>query len=372
MKHAINALMMATLLAICGCGHSVLVESKITGLGAILPIGDGHTLGFVLGSMDATTATVRGGTTVETTSVSGGGIFSGEAGINHITKMQAHAQLNEGNLRDVMMSENVPDAAKIILASNLIAAAKAPELPPTVIQAQTASIHSGSDAVVSNNVPLINHSAGIDNLVNQVANVTTNVTGQIVNTIPATVSEVTDVVTDITNHTVDSVQEGSTSIFTSIGKWLRDIKWTTFFKVILGLLAALMTYFFFKGKKEVSIPVLKETRPDRIVPPMTKTNPTDQDDTPTPPPEEAPVEPAILEPQEEKKDEETPQPEEEKKEETPKVPWYKKVVEFFIWCYGMIMRIPPEQRKKLYDLGRRILIDLKKKRDAKKAAEKHD
>ena len=31
-----------------------------------------------------------------------------------------------------------------------------------------------------------------------------------------------------------------------------------------------------------------------------------------------------------------------------------------------------DQRKKLYDLGRRILIDLKKKRDAKKAAEKHD
>lgn len=370
MKHAINVLSIAALLAICGCGHSVLVESKLTGLGAILPIGDGHTLGIVLGSMEATTATVRGGTTVETTSVAGGGLFAGEAGVNHITKMQAHAQLNEGNLRDVMMSENVPDAAKIILASNLVAAAKAPELPPTVIQAQTASIHSGSDAVVSNNVPLINHAAGIDNLVNQVANVTTNVTGQIVNVIPTTVSEVTGVVTDITNHTVDSVQEGSTSIFDSVARWFRDIKWASFFKVILGLLAALMTYFFFKGKKEVSIPVLKETNPNKIVPPLGGSNQPEPSDPGTPPSDDTPVEPVILEPQEEKKEEEPPKQEEEKKEETPKVPWYKKVVEFFIWVYGMIMRIPPEQRKKLYDLGRRIIVDLKKKRDAKKAEEK--
>ena len=370
MKHAINVLLVASVLAICGCGHSVLVESKITGLGAILPIGDGHTLGFVLGSMDATTATVRGGTTVETTSVSGGGIFSGEAGINHITKMQAHAQLNEGNLRDVMMSENVPDAAKIILASNLVAAAKAPELPPTVIQAQTASIHSGSDAVVSNNVPLINHAAGIDNLVNQVANVTTNVTGQVISVIPTTVGEVTGVVTDITNHTVDSVQEGSTSIFDSVAHWFRDIKWASFFKVILGLLAALMTYFFFKGKKEVSIPVLKETNPNKIVPPLGGSNQSEPSDQETPPSDDTPGEPVILEPQKEKKEEEPPKPEDEKKEETPKVPWYKKVVEFFIWIYGMIMRIPPEQRKKLYDLGRRIIVDLKKKRDAKKAEEK--
>ena len=362
MKHAINAFLMATLLAICGCGHSVLVESKITGLGAILPIGDGHTLGFVLGSMDATTATVRGGTTVETTSVSGGGIFSGEAGINHITKMQAHAQLNEGNLRDVMMSENVPDAAKIILASNLVAAAKAPELPPTVIQAQTASIHSGSDAVVSNNVPLINHAAGIDNLVNQVANVTTNVTGQVISVIPTTVGEVTGVVTDITNHTVDSVQEGSTSIFDSVAHWFRDIKWASFFKVILGLLAALMTYFFFKGKKEVSIPVLKETNPNKIVPPLGGSNQSEPSDQETPPSDDAPVEPVILEPQEEKKEEEPPKQEEEKKEETPKVPWYKKVVEFFIYIYGLIMRIPAPQRRKIIEYIRRVVTDIKAKK----------
>ena len=370
MKHAINVLMMATLLAVCGCGHSVLVQSKMTGLGAIFPVADGQTVGFILGSMESTTATVRGGTTVETTSVAGGGLFSGEAGINHVTKMQTNAQFNEGNIRDVLMSENVPEAAKIIIASNLVHSVKAPDIQPTVIQAQTASIHSGSDAVVSNNVPMINHTSGVDNLVNQIASMTTSVASNVTGMVTDTTGHVTGVVTDITNNTVDSIQESSTGIFDSVAHWFRDIKWASFFKVILGLLAALMTYFFFKGKKEVSIPVLKETNPNKIVPPLGGSNQSEPSDQETPPSDDAPVEPVILEPQEEKKEEEPPKQEEEKKEETPKVPWYKKVVEFFIYIYGLIMRIPPEKRKLIYQYVRKMLVDLKNKRDAKKAEEK--
>ena len=353
MKHVINVLMMATLLAVCGCGHSVLVQSKMTGLGAIFPVADGQTVGFILGSMESTTATVRGGTTVETTSVAGGGLFSGE---------QTNAQFNEGNIRDVLMSENVPEAAKIIIASNLVHSVKAPDIQPTVIQAQTASIHSGSDAVVSNNVPMINHTSGVDNLVNQIASMTTSVASNVTGMVTDTTGHVTGVVTDITNNTVDSIQESSTGIFDSVAHWFRDIKWASFFKVILGLLAALMTYFFFKGKKEVSIPVLKETNPNKIVPPLGGSNQSEPSDQETPPSDDAPVEPVILEPQEEKKEEEPPKQEEEKKEETPKVPWYKKVVEFFIYIYGLIMRIPAPQRRKIIEYIRRVVTDIKAKK----------
>ena len=366
MRHTILFLKIGFLAVVCGCGHSVLVQSKMTGLGAIFPVADGQTVGFILGSMESTTATVRGGTTVETTSVAGGGLFSGEAGVNHVTKMQTNAQFNEGNIRDVLMSENVPETAKIIIASNLVHSVKAPDIQPTVIQAQTASIHSGSDAVVSNNVPMINHTSGVDNLVNQVASMTTSVASNVTGMVTDTTGNVTGVVTEITNNTVDNIQEGSTGVFASITKWIRDIKWATIFKVILGLIASLLVYCFFKGKKEISMPVLKETNPDRIMPkqPLGKEAPAPEnhDDT-------APVEPAILEPEEKKKEEEPQQPEEPKQEE-PKVPWYKRVFEFFIWIYGLIMRIPPEQRKKLYGYIRQMLVDLKKKRDAKKAEEK--
>lgn len=325
-KHARMYLYLLVLLVVCGCGHSVLIESKLTGLGVILPVGEGQTIGVVLGSMESTTATVRGGTTVETTSVAGGGIFSGEAGVNHITKMKTNAQLNEGNLRDILMSPDCPEAVKVELAKNLSNAAAAPETPPTVVQAQTAAIHSGSEAVTSSNaVPIINRITGVDNLVNQVTDAATTVTGQITGT-----------VTDITNNTVDSVQEGTTGMFDSITKWFRNLKWTWIFKAIALALMGLIAYMFFKNDKDIKSPVLRNADPSKM-------NPTNGD-TPIDPSNSEPAgEPEIIIPPQEEKQEE-----EKKTDGSKKKKWYTYIFSILTSIIQFVIRMPKEKREKLF------------------------
>ena len=75
MKHGRLLMILCILSFINGCGHSVLVESDITGFAVRVPVAEGGHFGIILGSSKITTATVRGGTTLETTSSAGGGIF---------------------------------------------------------------------------------------------------------------------------------------------------------------------------------------------------------------------------------------------------------------------------------------------------------
>lgn len=335
-KHVWLCLLLLLLGLVCGCGHGILIESKLTGLGVIVPIGDGQTVGVVIGSMESTTATVRGGTTVETTSVAGGGIFSGEGGVNHVTKMKTNAQLNEGNMRDVLVSPDCPESVKVELAKNLHASVTAPETPPTVVQAQTAAIHSGTEAVTSSNcVPIINRIAGIDNLINQTVEGVTAVTEQ-----------VTDSVTGITNNTINTVQEGTTSMFDSITKWLKNIKWAAVFQAIILGLIGLFAYYFFKGNKSIKSPVLRNADPNKI-------NPTNGD-TPIDPEKSEPVgEPEIVAP-----------PEEEKKEETKptKKKWYQYIFGILTGIVQFILRMPKDKRKQYWEKIKKFLSKKKNKK----------
>ena len=374
MKHGMFIPALCILSLISGCGHSVLVESEVTGFAIKVPIGEGGSLGVTLGSSKLTTATVRGGTTLETTSSAGGGIFSGDGGLNRITTFKTNAQLNEGNLRDVLLSDKVPDEAKVILASNLCIAAKAPKVAQTVLQTPTTTIHTG-EATASNSVASLNRISGLDKVVDTVpavvgvipetvkpvvdgaVTVTTNVVDEVI----GTVTEITGQVTDSANNLVDDAS-----------KVVKDIKWITIFKALgVAALAILATWFmYFKvfaksgGCSPRPAPVFQPVDPDQIVDPP--------EDPPTPPvddpPSSPPPEPEVQQEQPvKKKEEETVG---ENQSEQPKDPWYKKVITFFSVCYALFLRIPPETRAKLLNTIKTFVTEwIKKKREEKKCKE---
>ncbi len=373
MKHGMFIPALCILSLISGCGHSVLVESEVTGFAIKVPIGEGGSLGVTLGSSKLTTATVRGGTTLETTSSAGGGIFSGDGGLNRITTFKTNAQLNEGNLRDVLLSDKVPDEAKVILASNLCIAAKAPKVAQTVLQTPTTTIHTG-EATASNSVASLNRISGLDKVVDTVpavvgvipetvkpvvdgaVTVTTNVVDEVI----GTVTEITGQVTDSANNLVDDAS-----------KVVKDIKWITIFKGValaaLAILALWFMYFKMFAKSATSArpaPVFRPVDPDQIV-----DTPPEDPPTPTDTPEEPPTEPPAEAPKPiKKKEEETV--EGNQSEQQPKVPWYKKVITFFSVCYALFLRIPPETRAKILNSIKTFVTEwIQKKREEKKNKE---
>ena len=383
-KHGKLLSIFCVLALISGCGHSVLVESEVTGFAIKVPIGEGGSLGVTLGSAKLTTATIRGGTTLETTSCAGGGIFSGDGGLNRITTFKTNAQLNEGNLRDVMLSENVPDEAKVVLASNLCIAAKAPKVAQTVLQTPTTTIHTG-EATVSNNVPAVNHVSGVDKIVETLPAVVTPV----VNVIPNTVQPVTDTVSNVSTGIVNSVIDGVTTITDQVNhsvtdivddtaNAVKDIKWMTLIKWLgLIIFAAIAGYFGWTklGSRKprnsrpahVMVPVDPDALPPEVEKEVVSAAKEVQDELPLDYPE-SPVEPPEepIEPPPKKEDETAPT---EEKEEEPKTPWYKKVITFFSICYSLFMKIPADKRKRLYEMIKQFVTEWIKKKKAEKQSQ---
>ena len=378
-KHGKVCLLLCVLTLLCGCGHSVLVESEVTGFAVRVPILEAGNLGVTLGSAKLTTATIRGGTTLETTSSSGGGIFSGDGGVNRITTFKTNAQLNEGNLKEVMLSTNVPDAAKIMLASNLCSAAKAPKVAQTVLQTPTTTIHTG-EATISNSVEALNRVSGLDKVVETIP----EVVKPVVNVIPETVHPVTDTVTNITTGLVDSVIGGVTEITgqvnetvtetsNDLSKIFKDLKWATLFKWIGLIIAAALSGWlvYIKVSKKGGC---SSVRPAPVFQPV---DPDNIEDTPVEP--ESPVESQDELPLEFPKPakENTPSPKPKKEEEPtkkdeqpsePKTPWYKKVITFFSVLWALFMRIPPEQRKRGFEFVKTLVKDWIAKKRAEKQA----
>ena len=327
MKKHIGIILTALSMSILsGCGHGVLISNKLTGIALTFPVGDGQQIGVVIGSTESTTATVRGGTTVESTSVSGTGILSGTGGANHITTMRTNAQLNEGYLSDVLTSENCPESVKLILASNLVNASKAPETNPAVVQTGQSSFHSGDTAVTSNAVPTINNPPTvIESVVGGVTAVVHDTTSSIVDI----TGNATGLVTNITTNVVSTTANSASGFLDSVTKWIRDIKWSN---MILMVLLAAVGYFGYKYSKtarehERPVPTLEETNPDCLSPkPEVPDTPEEPQPEPVAPPEESKEE------------------EKEKKDDKP-YPWYKKIWLVLTFLWGLIMRIPPEKRE---------------------------
>lgn len=238
MKHGYLFLLLVLLLTMCGCGHSVLLETEVTGIGFYVPVGEGATLGMVIGNAKSTTATVRGGTTLETTTSASGGIFAGEGGVNKITTFKTNQQLNEGNFKEVMLSPEVPTEAKIILASNMVTAAKSPKVAQTVLQTKTTSIHTGEATATNGVIPIVQTPTGLD---------------KVMDTIPQVVVPVIHDTTDIVNNTVNKAEDAisgtsatASKTFLDFFRPLKGIRWGLFSLIVIGgILVTIILIFLF-------------------------------------------------------------------------------------------------------------------------------
>ena len=345
MKHGKFYLTLLSIGILSGCGHGVLITNKLTGLSVTVPVYDGQRLGVTIGSLESTTATVRGGTTVETKSVSGGGLLSGAGGINHLTTMKTNTQLNEGYLTEVLTSPECPESVKTILASNLATAAQAPQSQPEVIQTAQSTVHSGESAVTSNNVQQITTPTGVDKIIDGVVSITSNTTSSVTEI----VGDITGGVTSLTTNLVDTVSTSSTSLLDRFGKWWHDLKWSNFWMTILVTVTGFLAYRFLSGSdsaKERPMPQMKDINPDTLTP-----------NAPQPPPDD-PGPPPQPEPKKEE-EEEDPNSTGFRKKLKEKEPWWKRLwlVVCFIW--GWISRIPPEKRKELLNRIRGFIIKKK-------------
>ena len=267
MKIGNLVLLLLFMLLFCGCGHTMLIESEITGLSVSVPIGESSPVNITLGMSKTVTAAVRGGTTVETTSVAGGGIFSGDAGIGKKTTLKTNAQLNEGNLVKVMTSSGCPNEAKNMLASNMCAAAQAPIAEPMVIQTQTATVNTGVESVTSNAVSRINRVSGIDKIIDTVPSITTPI--------------IDGAVTAVTT-TVQAAEDTTIGLFDKFADMCRSIKWTVFFKALCAIASVVGLWLWLNrgSKKTKPLPVLEEVDPalnGAPVVPEHKDHPTDSD-----------------------------------------------------------------------------------------------
>ena len=201
-----------------GCGHSMLVMNKNVGLLLRFPVGEANYIGFGIGSTEATVAAVRGGTSFESTTSAGGGVFSGSGAQNNITCFRSNLQFNEGNLRDAFTSPDIPMEVKLKLAEGVVEGAKAPKFPDSIVTTRDVTMQLGDKAVASNAVCVSKlEPTGIDKVVDKtpaiVDSVTKPVTSTVhdlVNPLEGTISSATNVINSVTNavNTVSNTVSG--------------------------------------------------------------------------------------------------------------------------------------------------------------------
>lgn len=313
----------ALALLLAGCGHNRIFESESFGLAVEVPTGAGSVV-LSIGSHKSTRALLRGGSSLETTTSSGAGLFGGAAGHSKVTQYKANAQLNEGNILEIMTSSNCPPEAKIILAKNFSGATEAPFFPVSVLQTKEATIHLGKAAVLSNGVEKLDGKTGIDlmvdkvtdvigtNVVNHTLNTAGGVVHDAVNPLEGTVAQVHETVQAV-GDTVAQVDNTVNTVNETVG----DVK-----NALLSLIGAvtvavciliLVVWFTRKpGRKKIIIPEALDIGTGEVDPTTRSAETTDQ------PPADPVIEPLP---------------------EKPKEPWYMKVKRFGDFCVKVIQTV---------------------------------
>lgn len=196
-------IMLLVLMFMCtGCGHSMLVMNKNVGLLLRFPVGEANYIGFGIGSTEATVAAVRGGTSFESTTSAGGGVFSGSGAHNNITCFRSNLQFNEGNLRDAFVSPDIPMEVKLKLAEGVVEGSKAPKFPDSIVTTRDVTMQLGDKAVASNAVAVTKlEPTGIDKIVDKTPAIVDSVTKPVTSTVHDLVNPLEGTVSSITNVT---------------------------------------------------------------------------------------------------------------------------------------------------------------------------
>lgn len=208
----------------CAPGHSIVTVDRGVGLHFRIPLLlDGSTdtslVDLKFGSIDSSTALIRGGTTFSANNAKGGGLGSLSTGDYFI--ISSNPGLTEGYMRDVMSSPNVDAATKAKLAEYLLRNQGA----PAPVAASAVSVNAA--ATSGSNPPEVKFATtGFD---------------KIADTVPEVVKPITNTVEHVTTETVNAVPgylksyQGLFAVTVACVLSLIIILGTIFFKWFFGL-----------------------------------------------------------------------------------------------------------------------------------------
>ena len=301
------------LILITGCGHNRVNMHSTFGPSVAIPCGDLGSIVVSIGSSKTTSAMVRGGSSFTTESAEGGGLLSTSGGTTTISTFKSNTQLNEGNLVKVLTSTNVPDRAKIAIASRLSKGMTAPGFEPAAMGTREGMMYvHGCDKQLD--FPF--NPTGVDKIADMVSDV--------VDDVKEISKDVVDRPLDTLDNTVEKVADGTANIS-------RNAALVTIFGLLASMLAVLAT---FKKNKTPST----GSPPPSPVESEGSTPPEPEDETPSDPTSDEPIDiPEV--------DEEPTLP------EVKVLPWWKK---FFMGLKSVLVsmftywnNLPDESKDKI-------------------------
>lgn len=213
-----------------GCGHNTFSEIKTVGLDATIPVYS-TPVGVRVGQSEITMAAVRGNTSFSSQSTTGGGLLATTAGTGKVHVLKSGPQVNEGYIKDIMLSPEVPAEAKVAIAKTYLTT-PAPEISPAATSTLGAATGSGAEPPKVQPIR-----TGIDNVVDKVAEVT-----------PKVVPPIADATKEVVNNTVTTVGDTATSTVSDVKSIVR---WVVVALVFIVVLAGIIyvTQYIKKHKK---------------------------------------------------------------------------------------------------------------------------
>lgn len=226
-----STILLGLLFFVTGCGHTLYHKVEGTGVYARIPLPNGGSLIEVAGGdINITSATLRGGATLDQNASKGGTL--GSVSIARHTYLSTEPAMNEGNIRDVLMSKDTDSKTKQLIAEYLIS--RKQDVAPS---ASVTSVNSASATGNKESIPHVKPTkTGFDNAVDKVTQVAPQVVKPIVQNTKQAVTHISDNVESSTNNVVNSFWDNIKSI----------IIW-----IVLGIfiIAAVLIFFGIKFKK---------------------------------------------------------------------------------------------------------------------------
>ena len=222
-------------LLLSGCGHTMYHKVEGTGLYGRIPTPNGGSLIEVaIGDMNITSGILRGGATLDE-NTSKGGTF-GSVSIARHTYLSTEPAMNEGNIRDVLISAETDPKTKQLIAEYLIS--RKQNIAPT---AAVTSVNSASATGDKDSIPQTNPTKiGLDNVVDKVTEVA-----------PQVVKPIAENTKEVVNHVSDKIESGTQGV---VNNFWNKLSYVLMFVVIgIVIIVCVMLFFgktIFKKKSE--------------------------------------------------------------------------------------------------------------------------
>lgn len=231
MKTILQFLILFLTIFLTSCGHTMYHKVEGTGVYGRIPLPNGASLVEVaLGDINITTTALRGGASLDE-NTSKGGTF-GTVSLGRHTTLMTEPAMNEGNIKDVLLSKDTDEKTKQLIAQYLITR-KQSNVPSSAVTSINSAAATGDKSSIPQAIPT---KTGIDNAVDKVTEVAPKVVEPIAN-------NTAKVISDISND----IEEGTTSVIGGFWETVKSIK--TLIISIIGIAIVILICVYFIKKK---------------------------------------------------------------------------------------------------------------------------